>query len=142
VEHGEYGCYIRGREYGAERESCYRTQAKVAAHLEELKDYACGRIKRPEWVLQRFLNDLKSQMDTVQCGLPGYPPLWQPKRDEIPFGDEYCITVEPLYGSTDMYYEKRGAYRDGYKDCKAGKAFNDYYPKHKPEDEEEADIFE
>lgn len=105
VEHGEYGCLIRGMNYGGKGEYCYRTLAKVKAQLEELKDYAAGRIKRPEWVLQRFLHDLRSQMETVQCGLPGFPPLWQPKREDIPFDDEYCITVKPLYGSTDWHYQ-------------------------------------
>lgn len=104
VEHGEYGCLIRGMNYGGEDEYCYRTPAKVKAQLEELKDYTAGRIKRPEWVLQRFLHDLTSQMDTVECGLPGYPPLWQPRKDDTTF-DDYCTTVKPLYGSTDWHYQ-------------------------------------
>lgn len=106
VEHGEYGCLIRGMEYGAEGECCNRSPTKVRAQLKELKDYARGRIKRPEWVLQRFLHDLESQMSIAQCGLPGFPPLWQKKREEILFDDEYCITVNPLYGSTDWHYQR------------------------------------
>jgi hypothetical protein len=106
VEHGEYGCLIRGMEYGAEGEYCNRPPTKVRKQLEELKDYARGRIRRPEWVLQRFLHDLESQMSIAQCGLPGFPPLWQKKREEIPFDDEYCITVKPLYGSTDWHYQR------------------------------------
>lgn len=142
VEHGEYGCLIRGMNYGGEDEYCYRTPAKVKKQLEELKDYAAGRIKRPEWVLQRFLHDLRSQMETVQCGLPGFPPLWQPKREDIPF-DEYCITVKSLYGSTDMYYEKQHAYRQGYEDAKNGKPYDEYYPRTKEYyEKKEEDLFE
>jgi len=141
VEHGEYGCLIRGREYGGEGEFCYRSPAKVKAQLEELKDYASGRIKRPEWVLQRFLHDLSSAM-ICECGLPGFPPLWQKKREDMPFDDEYCITVKPLYGSTDMYYEKRGAYCQGYENAKSGKEFDKYYPKCKEDFDKKEDIFE
>lgn len=142
VEHWEYGCCIQGMNYGGEGDSCDLANFEVEIRLKELKMYARGELKRPEWLLQRFLHDLSIQMDTVQCGLPGYPPLWQPRKNDIPFDDEYCITVESLYGSTDMHYEQRFAYRDAYEDCKAGKPFNDYYPKHKPDDEKEADIFE
>lgn len=142
VEHGEYGCLIRGRGYGDEDEYCYRSPAKVKAQLEELKDYAAGRIKRPEWVLQRFLHDLTSQMKTVQCGLPGFPPLWQPRREGEPFDNEYCIEVKPLYGSTDMYYEKQHAYRQGYEDCKSGKEYDEYYPKRKEDYNKKENISE
>ena len=142
VEHGEYGCYIQGMNYGGEDDICELAKCEVARRLEELKMYASGKIKRPEWVLQRFLHDLKSQMDTVQCGLPGYPPLWQPRQGEIPFDDEYCITVKSLYGSTDMHYDLRSAYRQGYEDCKAGKPFDEYYPKRKEDFEPKEDIFE
>ncbi len=110
VELGEYGCYIQGMEYGGEGDSCELAKCEVERRLKELKLYAGGKIKRPEWLLQRFLHDLESQMDTVQCGLPGFPPLWQSETDEAE--DDYCITVKPLYGSTDMHYELRGARRD------------------------------
>lgn len=110
VEHGEYGCYIQGMEYGGEGDSCELAKCEVERRLKELKLYARGEIKRPEWLLQRFLHDLTSQMGSVECGLPGFPPLWQSKTDCLE--DEYCITVKPLYGSIDMHYEIRGACRD------------------------------
>lgn len=110
VEHGEYGCFIQGKEYGGEGDSCELAKCEVERRLKELKLYAHGEIKRPEWLLTRFLHDLTSQMDCVECGLPGFPPLWQPKTDCLE--DEYCIKVKPLYGSTDMHYDVKGACRD------------------------------
>lgn len=131
VEPGEYGCYIMGRNYGGEGDGCEYAKSGIEKCLKELKLYAKGEIKRPEWLLQRFLHDLRSQMETVQCGLPGFPPLWQKKKEDIPFDNEYCITVESLYGSTDMHYEQRFAYRQGYDDAKNGKPYDEYYPKKK-----------
>jgi hypothetical protein len=144
VEHGEYGCLIRGRRYGGEDEYCYRSPAKVKAQLEELKDYTAGRIKRPEWVLQRFLHDLISQIETVQCGLPGFPPIWQPRREGELFDDEYRITVKPLYGDTDLYYEQRSAYERGYKDAQEGKECDPHkhYGRNQKEKITKEDIFE
>lgn len=110
VEYGEYGCFIQGMEYGGEGDSCDLANFEVELRLKELKMYARGNMKRPEWLLQRFLHDLTSQMGSVECGLPGFPPLWQPKTERLE--DEYSITVKPLYGSTDMYYEVQGACRD------------------------------
>lgn len=142
VEHGEYGCLIKGLNYGGEGESCYRTKTDVEKKLEELKRYANGEIKRPKWLLQRFLHDLTSQMDTVECDLPGFPPLWQKKRQNDDCDNDYCITVKPLYGSTDMFYEKAHAYRQGYEDCRNGKEFDDYYPKRKDDFDKKEDCFE
>lgn len=106
VEHGEYGCYIMGKDYGGEGDSCEYAKAGVERCLKELKLYAKGEISRPDWLLQRFLHDLKGQMGTVECGLPGFPPLWQKRREEMPFEDEYCISVKPLYGATDWHYQR------------------------------------
>lgn len=125
VEHGEWGCLIKGLEYGGEGESCHRTKAEIEKILDELKQYASGEIRRPKWVLQRFLNDLASQMDTVECGLPGFPKMWQAKDDNRE--DDYCICVRPLYGSTDLHYERKSAYRRGYEDAKEGKECNAEY---------------
>lgn len=105
VEHGTYGCHIYGIG-GGEDDGCELEDSEVKERLNELKKYANGEVKRPGWLLQRFLNVLTAEMDTVQCDLPGFPPLWQKKREEIPFDDEYCITVNPLYGSTDWHYQR------------------------------------
>lgn len=121
VEHGEYGCYIQGMEYGGEGDSCELAKCEVERRLKELKLYAHGEIKRPEWLLTRFLHDLTSQMCSVECGLPGFPPLWQSKTDRLE--DEYCIRVNPLYGSTDMHYEVQGARRDALEEVSKEIAF-------------------
>lgn len=110
VEHGEYGCLIKGMNYGGEGERCHRTKEEVEKKLEELKRYANGEIKRPKWVLKRFLRDLTSQMDTVECGLPGFPKLWQPKENDRE--DDYSIFVKPLYGSTDWHYQREADKRE------------------------------
>ena len=117
-----WGCIIRGMYYGGEGESCYLTKEQVEKRLAELEKYNKGEIKRPQWVLNRFLRELVGQMSEVECSLPGFPPLWQ--RGVKNEDGEYCMVVKPLYGSTDMHYETRSAYRQGYDDAKAGREFD------------------
>ena len=124
-EFDAWGCLIRGIYYGGEGESCYLSKDQVEKRLDELKRYNRGEIKRPQWILNKFVRELVSQMGTVQCGLPGFPPLWQ--KGYKNGDDEYCMTVQPLYGETDRHYQSRADYRLGYEDAKAGREFDARY---------------
>lgn len=116
-----YGCLIMGRYYGGEGESCSLTSTEVKNRLYDLKRYEKGEIVRPQWVANRFIREMDGQMG-VECGYPGFPPKRMPKTvhyDEC--GEEYYGVYKYIYGSTDSYYERCHAYKDGYEDAKAGK---------------------
>ena len=105
-----YGCKIYGLYRASEGDSCGLSAKEVEKRLQQLKDYEAGKIKRPQWVANKFLRELDSQMSEVKCGLPGYPPVWMRNG---------CYMS--LQAETDIYYTQTHAYRDGYEDAKAGK---------------------
>lgn len=146
VEHGEYGCLIRGREYGGEGESCPLTEIEIRNRLRQLELYERGEIVRPQWIVNRFINDMDRQMDIgVECGLPGYPPHRMPKTTHYDeYGEEHHGVYKQIYGSTDAYYERCYAYKQGYEDAKAGKECNphSYYGPKRKEKITKEDIFE
>ena len=113
VEHGEYGCYIRGYGYGGEGEGCYLTKEQVNIRLQEWEDYQNCKIRRPKWVLNKFIREMDSQCafsGEPSLGLPQYPTIWHCE------GKRYS-----LYGHIDLSDAKKWGYRQGYEDAKAGK---------------------
>ena len=118
VEHGEYGCLIRGLGYSGEGDGCYLKKAQVDRFLRELDDYENGKIKRPKWLVNRFIRDMDSCCvfsGEPGCGLPRYPTIWHNKKNRS------------LYGSTDMHYQMASSYRKGYEDAKNGKPCTEEY---------------
>lgn len=113
VEHGDYGCTIRGREYGGEGESCYLTKEQVERKLKEWEDYQNGKLRRPKWVLNKFINDMDRACvfsGEPSLGLPQYPTLWHSDKKRY-----------SLYGHIDYDDARKYGYRDGYRDAKEGK---------------------
>ena len=113
VEHGEYGCTIRGNGYGGEGESCYLSEDQVKKRLQEWEDYQNCKIKRPKWVLNKFIRDMDSACafsGEPSLGLPQYPTLWHSE------GKRYR-----LYGHIDYDDARKSGYRDGYRDAKGGR---------------------
>lgn len=124
-----YGCVIRGLYYGGEGESCYLTKDQVNKRLKEWEDYIAGHRLRPKWVIEKFIRELDSQLSTVECGLPGYPPMLMTGGGHI-----------SIHGNTDMHYAMVSAYRQGYEDCENNEPCDPYkhYQNHEPKE----DIFE
>jgi len=135
-----YGCRIYGMYRGDEDDHCRLNRKQIDKKLEELEAYEMGEIERPKWVAMRFVHDMDISMD---LGLPQFPPkkCYSEEITDDFWGDGICIkNMKPLYGKTDMHYAKEHAYRQGYEDCKEGKEFDIYYPRHKKDFEES--IFE
>ena len=108
-ECNDFGCQIMG--HGICDNDCRLTKSEIEKRLQQLEDYEAGKIKRPQWIANRFMRELDSTC--VFDGKPGhtpYPPvrMWK--------GVYY-----PIYGPTDMHYQSRADYRRGYEDAKAGK---------------------
>lgn len=144
VEHGEYGCLIKGHGYGGEDDSCSLTETEIRNRLWQLELYEKGEIKRPQWIANRFIHDMDSQMG-VECGLPGFPPHRMPKTTHYDeYGEEHHGVYKSIYGSTDAYYERCHAYEQGYKDAQEGKECDPHkhYGRNQREKITKEDIFE
>lgn len=117
-EYDDYGCYIFGMEVGGEDEKCKLSKNEIEKRLQQLDDYENGKIKRPKWLVNRFIHDMDRSCvfsGEPGCGLPQYPTIWHNNKNRS------------LYGNTDMHYAMRSAYRRGYEDAKAGKECNEEY---------------
>ncbi len=105
----DYGCKILG--YEICDDDCKLSRAEVEKRLKQLEEYEAGKIKRPQWIVNKFIRELDGTC--IFNGEPShvsYPPIWMRK------GVYY-----PLYGPVDMHYQRLSDYREGYEDGKNGK---------------------
>lgn len=105
----DYGCRILG--HGICDDDCKLSRAEIEKRLKQLEEYEAGKIKRPQWLVNKFIRELDGTC--IFNGEPShvsYPPVWMRK------GVYY-----PLYGTVDMHYQRLSDYREGYEDGKTGK---------------------
>ena len=99
-----WGCAIKGIYYGGEDDSCNLTKQQVENRLQEWDDYINGKIKRPKWVVNKFIHDMDDACTfsgEPSLHLPWYPTSWHSEKKNY-----------HLYGRIDMSDAKKYAVRD------------------------------
>ena len=113
-ECNDCGCLIMG--HGIFDSNCKLTSEEIKERLHQLKEYEAGRIKRPQWIVNRFMRELDTSFNFIRDGVlhTSYPP------ERMTRGVYY-----PVYGSLDMKENIRMGYRHGYEDAKGGKPYDE-----------------
>lgn len=113
-ECNDCGCLILGHDMFDD--NCKLSRATIEKRLQQLEDYHSGKIKRPQWLVNRFMRELDHAAALFKCGLglPGYPP--KKTHDGLYYS---------IYGSTDLHYQGECEYRRGYEDGKAGREYKE-----------------
>lgn len=124
-ECNDCGCLIMGRDIF--KDDCRLSRAEIDRRLKQLEDYHSGKIKRPKWVVERFIRELDhcAVLFRLGLGVPSYPPI--KTKDNVYYS---------LHGNTDMHYQSESEYRRGYEDGKNNREY-DFDRKHENERWEE-----
>lgn len=106
-ECNDCGCLIMGHDMVGD--DCSLSRSEVEKRLQQLEDYHAGKIKRPQWLANRFMREMDHAAALYQChlGLPGFPP--KTTHDNLYYS---------LYGSTDLHFQGECEHRHGFDQAK------------------------